>query len=353
MCYYQYRMKSLLQTKEWAEFRQTQGWRVHWVDEILVLEKSLPLGLSFLYSPEVDFYKINWQKKDDPSTSLRMTSFLQKVGQIAKNSNSVFLRLDFINQKNNFFGAKLENILKQKNFIKSFEEIQPEFRQIIDISKTDQQILSQMKPKGRYNIKIAEKNNVIVEKNDIVRACRELDHDELLDSLPARSKNNLDIFYHIFKETASRDGFEIRPKSYFENLLKILQPAGLADLLVCRYNGKAIAAGIITFYNDTASYLYGASSNEDRNLMAPYLMHWEVIKEAKARDCNFYDLLAVAPFDNLNPKTLNLKPHKYAGITRFKEQFGGHKIQTVGSWDMIIKPTWYGLFKLVEKHRRS
>jgi lipid II:glycine glycyltransferase (peptidoglycan interpeptide bridge formation enzyme) len=307
-------MRSLLQTQEWATVKESQGWRVHWVEEILVLEKRLPLGLSFLYAPEVDFYKI---KKD---------LFLAKIKEIAKKNKAIFTRLDLINQKSSKINEKIPKILTNFGFVKSFEEIQPEFRQIVNISGSEEQILAQMKPKGRYNIKVAQKNGVAVEK-----------------------AQNIDDFYEIFKETAERDGFQVRPKKYFEDLYKILHGANLVEVFVTRYNGKAIAAGIFTFFDEMSSYLYGASSNEDRQVMAPYLMHLEAIREAKERGCNFYDLLAVSPWGEEADKKL---VDKYAGITRFKEQFGGLKIQTIGSWDLAHKPLWYWLFKMAEKMRR-
>lgn len=310
-------MKSLLQTKEWATLRESQGWKIHWLDDILVLEKPLPLGFSFLYVPEVDFFQIDFRK------------FIPKIKEISTKSNSIFTRLDFLNQKQTIYTQKIENILKKNSFIKSFEEIQPEFRRIVRITGTEDEILALMKPKGRYNIKIAQKHEVMVEKSD-----------------------NVEDFYKIFRETAERDGFQIRPKSYFENLMKILKPAGLAEMLVARYNGKPVAAGIFTFYGETASYLYGASLSSDREVMAPYLLHWEAIKLAKEKGCTYYDLLAVTPFDSLNPKNSNLKPHKYSGITRFKEQFGGVSYQTFGSYDLITNKCWYILFKMIEKMRR-
>lgn len=312
-------MRSLLQTQEWAMVKQAQGWRVHWIEEILVLEKKLPFGLSFLYAPEVDFYKF----------STKLQKFYENTKKIANDSHAIFTRLDLINQKNNKINEKIAKILTNYGFIKSFEEIQPEYRQIVNISGSEERILTQMKPKGRYNIKVAEKNSVVVEKSE-----------------------NVDEFYKIFRETAGRDGFEVRPKKYFEDLFKILHEANLAELLVCRYNGKAIAAGIFTFYEGIATYLYGASSSEDRQVMAPYLMHWEAIREAKKRDCKFYDLLAIEPFDTRYKIQDTNSKHKYAGITRFKEQFGGIKYQTVGSWDLVHKPTWYWMFKIAEKMRR-
>jgi lipid II:glycine glycyltransferase (peptidoglycan interpeptide bridge formation enzyme) len=320
-------MKSLLQTQEWASLKEQQGWSVHWVDEILVLEKPLPLGLSFLYVPEVDFFKINFQ------------TFLPKIKEIIKKSHSIFTRLDFINQKNSFFGKKIEKILCAQKMIKAFEEIQPEFRQIIDISKSEEKILAQMKPKGRYNIKVAEKYGLTIER--------------LQTTDYGLQQKSIDIFYDIFKETARRDGFEIRPKKYFEDLMRILQKDGLAELLVIRYNQVPVAAGIFTFYEEMASYMYGASLSEYRQVMAPYLMHWEAIKIAKAKGCKFYDLLAISPFDSSYQLPATSYKHKYAGITRFKEQFGGMKYQTVGGWDMVYNKSLYNVFKFLEKIRRK
>jgi lipid II:glycine glycyltransferase (peptidoglycan interpeptide bridge formation enzyme) len=192
-----------------------------------------------------------------------------------------------------------------------------------------------MKPKGRYNIKIAQKHGLIVE-NLPLNNVQEI-------------KEAIDIFYKIFKETARRDGFEIRPYQYFIDLLSILKKSNLVETLIIRYNGVPVAAGIFTFYKEMASYLYGASLSEYRQVMAPYLMHWEAIKLAKEKGCKFYDLLAVGPFgENINHKLAA----KYAGITRFKEQFGGIKYQTVGGWDMVYNKSLYNIFKFLEKMRR-
>ncbi|MEI6039896.1 MAG: peptidoglycan bridge formation glycyltransferase FemA/FemB family protein [Candidatus Berkelbacteria bacterium] len=308
-------MKSLLQTKEWAALRESQGWKIHWLDEILVLEKPLPFGLSFLYAPEVDFFQIDFRK------------FLPKIKEISVKSHSIFTRLDFLNQKYTVFNQKIENILKTNRFIKSFEEIQPEYRQIVKITGSQESILAQMKPKGRYNIKVAQKHEVVIEES-----------------------KNIDDFYKIFCQTARRDGFQVRPKSYFEKLFKILNQDGLAEMLIARYNKVPVAAGIFTFYSETASYLYGASLSEHREVMAPYLLHWEAIKLAKEKSCSYYDLLAVSPFGKNVDKKLAVK---YAGITRFKEQFGGKSYQTFGSYDLVHKSCWYLLFKIIEKLRRN
>jgi len=310
-------MKSLLQTREWAALRQGLGWQAHQINDVYVLQKKLPLGKSFLYAPEVVWQAI--------SPEGGIGNFLENVKKIGRNSHSplgtIFFRLEILDE----FNEKIVEKLKNCRFVKSFEDVQPEWRQILDISQSEEEILAQMKPKGRYNIRVAQKHGVIVKKSD-----------------PSTSLG-VNEFYKLYHETAKRDRFVPRPKVYFQKLREILGSKELAELWLAKYNSRAVAAIIVTFYQETASYLYGASSNRDRHLMAPYLLHWRVIQRAKEKGCQFYDLLAVSPEDG---------KHKYAGITRFKEQFGGRKVRIVGSYDLIFKPFWYRLFKMAEKMRR-
>ncbi len=300
-------MKSLLQTQEWADLKVSQGWKSHIIDGVFILEKSLPMGKSFLYAPEVE-----WGTIED------LHNFLENVKKIAKNPRPIFFRLEILDENS----EEINNILRSNNFIKAFEEIQPEWRHIVDISKSEEEILSSMKEKGRYNIRVAQRYGVKIEKS-----------------------NNIDGFYKIFRDTAKRDGFKIRPKKYFADLMQRLEPNGLADLLVANYNNILVAAEIVTYYDGVASYLYGASANEYRNVMAPYLLHWETIRRAKEKGCIYYDLVCVNPEGE--------EDHKYAGIGRFKRQFGGRTVQLTGSWDYIFQPTWYWLFKITEKIRRD
>lgn len=293
-----------MQTPFWAKLKEEAGWKPDQVEDIWILQKNLPFGKNFLYSPEVEWNKIQ--------------NFLLKIKEISQNSQNLFFRLEILDE----FDDKIIQKLKQIGFIKAFEEVQPEYRQIIDISKPEEEILAQMKQKGRYNIRVAQKHEVVIEKSE-----------------------NINEFYEIFRETAKRDSFEIRPKEYFEKLMGVLGKEGIAEVWLAKYNNITVAALIVVFYDGVASYLYGASASEYRQVMAPYLLHWQVIQRAKEKGCKEYDLLAVVPEDS--------EGHKYAGITRFKEQFGGHKKHIVGSYDLVFKPTWYKLFKIAEKYRRK
>lgn len=318
-------MKSLLQTSQWANFKEKQGWKIYNLDEIHILEKKLPLEKSFLYAPE-----IKW------GDSTKVQKICENTKNIAEKSQTIFLRLEILDE----IDDKIVANLKKLGFQKAFEEIQPEWRQVIDISKSEDEILAQMKPKGRYNIRVAQKHGIKIDQT-----------------------HEVSDFFKLYQETSKRDKFEGRDQKYFEDLVESLKENN--QVFIAKYQGKPIAGLIITFYDGVASYLYGASSGEHREVMAPYLAHWQAILEAKKRGCQTYDLLAIEPFKESNPQSdYRLQQnsedggrkaescHKYSGITRFKEQFGGKKVHLIGSWDLVYKPVWYKLFKFAEQIRR-
>jgi len=184
-----------------------------------------------------------------------------------------------------------------------------------------------MKPKGRYNIKVSQKHGV-----------------EVSLCPTDRLNDGIEIFYDLYHQTAQYQKLSSRDKAYFLEMLKTLYPKNEAAILITRYHHLPLSALIITFYDGVASYLYGGTSRENKQVMAPYLAHWAAIQEAKKRGCTTYDLLAIAPEGT--------EKHKYSSITFFKEQFGGRKVNIVGSYDLVYKPIWYKIFKMVEKLRR-
>jgi lipid II:glycine glycyltransferase (peptidoglycan interpeptide bridge formation enzyme) len=107
-------------------------------------------------------------------------------------------------------------------------------------------------------------------------------------------------------------------------------------LFIAEYEDRIIAANIVMFFGNRAVYLHGASSNECRNLMAPYLLQWEQIKEAKKQGCEIYD------FWGIDEK-------KWPGVTRFKKGFGGEEIDYSGTFDFIFDKTWYEIYKIAKR----
>ena len=185
----------------------------------------------------------------------------------------------------------------------------------IDLQASQEELLGKMHPKGRYNIKLAGKKGVeIVEETDV------------------------ENFYPILQETCLRDGFNPNPKEFYQTFLSELSKKKKAKLYMAYYHGKPIAGVLNTYFKNTAIYYYGASSNQYRNLMAPYLLQWHAILEAKQDGYKFYDFLGTA--DPSNPKD----PLK--GVTFFKQKFGGQKISWPASKVIINHKLFYFLLRL-------
>ena len=184
---------------------------------------------------------------------------------------------------------------------------------VIDLNQSEEEILQGMHQKGRYNIKLARKKCVEIRKS-----------------------TNTDEFYKILQETGSRDGFHLNPPEFYQTMLGELKDK--VALYMAYYNDQPIAGIIVTFIGNTATYFYGASSNEHRNLMAPYLLQWHAIQEAKKREYQYYDFLGIA--DPKNPKD----PLK--GVTEFKRKFGGQHIEWPRGGMIIHKPFLNLLLKL-------
>jgi len=305
---------TIFQSPEWEEFKIKTGYEKSYrIGDVLVLQKKLPLGRTMLYSPMANEGQVARAKGQ---------GFIEQIKQIAKENNSIFYRLEL-----NVLSALGSRLLAlSQNFHKSFEEMQPEHNWVLNIDQSEEEILTGMKQKGRYNIKIAENAGIKVTSSS------ESDSKELKE------------FYKQYSATGKRHKISYRGPEYFTSLLAIFGKSDYARAYTAWHGEKALASAIILFYGQSALYLYGGSSDIDRNLMAPYLLHWQIIKDAKERDLKEYNFLGIAPTDD--------EKHPWAGITRFKKQFGGEQIDIAGSFDLPLRPIEYQAFKIAERIRR-
>lgn len=293
------------QTSMWAKFQANtegrgesmicgvkEGKRI--VASAVVVKQFLPFGLCWYFMPRGPLF--------DSKKSLN--ALMDGILKIARKNKAVFVRIeppwtDYDLLKN--WGRK------------AHAHYYPEHSLILDLGKSEEEILKQMKPKGRYNIKVAEKNGVTVRE----------------------SRNALD-FYKIFKETTERDKFSGHPLSYYEKMIETL--GDHVKLYLAEVQGKVIAGVVVTYYKDTAIYYFGASSNEYRNLMAPYLLQWTAMRDAKKAGMKFYDLFGVAPEGDPH--------HPWAGITDFKMKFGGKRVSYAEAREKIVSPFWYWAMRI-------
>lgn len=179
---------------------------------------------------------------------------------------------------------------------------------LLDLRLTDDDLLAQMHPKGRYNLGLSRRHGVQVRRST--------------------QPHDLARFYTLFLETAERNDFFAEPYGFFLNLGTAFFPAEHAALYFAEWNGETLGAILVLFYGHRATYLYGGSSAQNRRVMPNYALHWTALQEARQRGCREYDFYGYDPF--------GLPDHLYAGISRFKKQWGGFRRDGIGARDLLF-----------------
>lgn len=233
------------------------------------------------------------------------------------------------------YGMKTVAYADRLKLKKNKVDIQPPDSTLVDLTGTEEEILNKMHAKWRYNIRLSERKGVNIH--------RYLGNDDNLSE-------KIDKFYELTKETNARDGNSSHAKSYYLDLIKssaeqIAQgnDVPVISLYIAEHEGDEIASIMTLFSHDEAIYLYGASSNNKRNLMPNHLLQWTAMRDAKAYGSKYYDMYGMPP----EGKDEN---HPMHGLYMFKANFGGRNIHRTGSWDA---PTslWYKPYSTVEKIR--
>lgn len=199
-------------------------------------------------------------------------------------------------------------------FQKAPTDQQPIRTLMVDLRLSEEQILKQMKPKGRYNIKVAKKHQVEIVQTGV--------------------KEGLEDFLKIYRRFIKRSGFEGKDDSYFESLVYVLPDSDSASFYFAKHNGQILATSLIIYYGDTVTFLFGASSEKNRYLMASYLLHFEIIKQAKQKGFKWYDFYGLAP----GSESII---HPWYGFSVFKRKFGGKQVDYTGAYDFVYNKKLY------------
>ena len=259
---------------------------------------------------------------------------IDEIKKTAKKEKVVFIRMAPPYDKNDELGIMNYGWQRPKILVNLIE---PVSTLVLDLTKSEAELLAAMHQKTRYNIKLAEKRNVAIRN---------------------QKPENRDIenFYRLLCETAKRDRINIFSKeyytkliNYFINELRITNYELRATLLIAEFEGKMLAAILVIGFGDTATYLYGASGNEGRELMPNYLLQWSAIKWAKEQGYKKYDFWGVAQM-NSRMSANKFANDGWAGITRFKRGFvnekTGKEINYLGVYDLVLSQFWYNLYRM-------
>lgn len=316
---------NLLQSWSWGEFQEALGnpiWRFRVVDEknetlsqLLAIKLALGFGKFILYTPR----EVLINRSASAHTQHQaMELIVAKIKELAKAERLILWRTDPPLKRTDTAAL---SIYKSFGFVSSQKSIQPRTNWLLAIDAKPTNLLAAMKPKTRYNIRLAEKKNVEV----------------------VRSRNNEDIriFNQLNRETAIRDKFTPYSDNYYKKQLEILGRAGLMELLIAYWNNIPLAAVLIAHFGPHAVYLHGASSSEHREKMANHAIQWAAILEAQNKGCATYDLGGIS---------WNNEDLAWAGITRFKQGFGGRAAEYIGTLELPLSPLWYRFYRVLRNH---
>ena len=295
---------SFLQSYQWGEFQELLKRKI-WRIEIqglkgLIIKHDLPLGKNYLYCPRGPVVQGG-----------NISMFLKEVKSISQQEKSIFFKIE----------PEIDLNLTEFGFKKSLKEIQPSKTVILNIDQSKEELLEQMHHKTRYNIRLAEKKGVTVQEIDL------------------KDKESINIFIDLLEQTAQRDKFHIHSKEHYQKMLGI---SGI-KLFLAKYQDKIIAGILNSFFNQTAIYMHGASDYNYRKLMAPYLLQWQAIIQAKEQGLKYYD------FGGINQE-------KWPGVTRFKKGFlpcrqagNDQEAHYPGAFDLVYRQVWFLGYNLARK----
>lgn len=303
-----------LQSWEWGKFRASQGHKVLRLATTKNGKVTSVFQITFHNIPYTP-YTIGYL----PKSILPPKEVLENFKKIGQENKTIFIKLEPNVEKTEANEKELINLglIKGKSLFTKYTSV-------IDLTKTEDELLKSFKSKTRYNIHLAESHGVCIQEDN--------------------SEKAFENYLKLLFETTKRQGFYAHNKEYHQKQWDLLKSSGISHLLTATYQGTTLASFLLFVFNDVLYYPYGASTREHRELMAPTLLMWEAIKFGKKMGCNSFDL-----WGDIEP---NPSPnHPYFGFHRFKEGFSPRLAEFIGTYDLVINPALYKLYQSIDALR--
>jgi lipid II:glycine glycyltransferase (peptidoglycan interpeptide bridge formation enzyme) len=344
----------LPQTPYWARLKNKQGFKpkgfqitvskdLLWnstkeegvtKDDLLVLIKYINSEFCYAYVP--------YGPKLEP-TFENQGVFLEKLSETIQPQlpvNCVFIRYDlmwknqwsaeeeYFDKNGDWNGPPQSKVQEFRvnyktenwNLRKSPSDQLPKNTFFLDLTMSEEELLSNMRYNTRYNIRKAVKNGIQVKEYGVEK---------------------ISDWYQLYQETALRHDMSLQSEEFFATILKNqdnFTKGVIVKLLLAEMDGKFLAGLFLVLSNERGNYLYGASSTNNRE--ASYALQWESIKVAKDWGCTEYDMFGSAP---------NLEvTHPLHGVHIYKKGFGGDLFHRMGCWDYPFQQEKYDQFRLQE-----
>lgn len=324
--------KTFLQSWNWGEFQKKLGnkiWRFGIFDngnliaEFLLVKIVAKRG-RFLFIPHGPLLKEEGGKLEILKT------ILEKLKEISAKEEIDFIRIAPLWERN----EENKKIFKELGFKKAPIHMHPELSWVLNITKSEEELLMGMRKTTRYLIRQALKNNKI-------------------EVIKSNNKDDIQRFYDLYEITRKRQHFVPFSQSYIEKEFESFISDNEIMIFLGKYKGDIVSGAIVIFWQDSAFYHHGASSLKYPKVPVSYLLQWEIIKEAKRRKLKKYNFWGIADIKGEhNSKNRELMNHPWRGLTIFKMGFGGEKKPYVKTQDLPL--SWKYWFNwVVETLRRK
>jgi peptidoglycan pentaglycine glycine transferase (the first glycine) len=302
----------LLQSGEWGELKSAFGWNAVRLTRdgmgAQILFRRLPLGLTFAYIPK------------------------GPVGIPLKGTNKRFwVELDTLCQKKHAVLLKMEpdgwegdepSIIQPPGFLSSPQHIQPRNTLVVDLHGSEEYVFDCMKPKTRYNIRLAGRKEVVVQPS-----------------------NDIDTFYQVMGITSQRETFHVHSLEYYRRAYELFYPKGMCELFMANFQGQPLAAVMVFAFGKSAYYFYGASADVERNRKPTYPLQWEAIRWAHGKGCTEYDMWGIPDeATDIDDDEAEAREDGLWGVYRFKRGFGGSIKRAQQTLDRVYNPLLYKLY---------
>lgn len=306
-----------LQSWAWGEFRKKTGVEL---SRLAFGEKNIE-----------DTFQITWHSIPYtqfcigycPKSVVPNTEEVKVIQTEAKKRKAIFVKFEPNEKINSESEKSIHALEKDFNWVKG-KSLFTKYTFQLDISVSEEELLKNMHQKTRYNLRLAEKKGVeIIEDN---------------------SEAGFEDYWKLMEETTKRQGFFAHGKNYHRKMWQTMIDSGRGHLFKAVYEGKTLTTWMIFILNDVIYYPYGASSNENREVMASNLMMWEVIRYGKKQGCRLFDM-----WGSLGPEPDVHDP--WYGFHKFKQGYGAELVEFLGSFDLVISPTLYKIYGLTDKVR--
>jgi len=301
--------RHILQSELWEKFKNDYGTPAVRSGKILYTKHKIPFTNNYYgYCPKVNPFDIDFEE----------------LKKSLEENDCIAVHFDVPNiTKDDPEAEKAEQILKEKCVLSQRDEF-AKGNFLMDLTKSEEEILVNMHKKHRYNIGLAQRKGVTV---------RESIKDE-----------DFQIFYDLYFETTKRQKFFGRSRTYLYGVWKTFRSSDSAFLLIAEYEGKPLSSWMLLVQDGVLYYPYGGSTEKDKGVQSSCLLGWEAIKFGKKMGCSLFDMWGAA-------EDMSNKSDPYYGFSLFKEKFGAKHVSYINSYDFVINEPLYKMFLVANNLR--